>query len=272
MTIWLALFAAALAGPGELLAPSLDDVRAALDDTEALIVESEELRRELVEVHHAWVESGCAARTCEHEQRVSLIWRSRVLGQSQRDAVQSARVSRDRLSRAAASPTVSPLLGDELVKRLEAASSAVERSVERWLVAAAWHERFLEPVAAWLGMPARAGACLEAPTDDTTPVVAEPTPRRRIVVVPPPEPEPAEVAEEDALDLPDAPEVVAVPGDDEALGEDVELVGVGEPRDGVVGKAVPPEPEPSPAAEEPAEPPELDAPVVPLPDDDPEDG
>ena len=131
----------------ELLAPTVEGMRALVGEVDALVVEAEVVGRVVHRAQNRWIDRRASKRhsSCRDEELASLVARARAFGAAERDLIQASRVLAHRLRRVLDSASVAPLATAEDRDRVAELEDRVEDLGEAWLVSAAWQRRVPEP-------------------------------------------------------------------------------------------------------------------------------
>jgi hypothetical protein len=132
-----------------LLAPGLVQANEAIARLQRLVDEAAAIGTALFRVHNDFGEKRSLTEgqpECKTLWLIDLGARSRELGRAYRDAVQSARVQARRIENLTVEPTVQPLLDAETNHRVASLLARVDDLERRYPEAAAWQERYVEPV------------------------------------------------------------------------------------------------------------------------------
>ena len=148
----------------ELLAPQRADLLAHLTAAEDHLRDAEALGAALGRIHNHLAQAD--RLRCEAPDAPSLAWRTELLGQAWRDALQSARAESTRIARMQAAPTVAPLLGAGELARIEQLQARLASGVLAWQAASGWQHVYVQPWARrcpWTTPEARPGLTSSAP-------------------------------------------------------------------------------------------------------------
>ena len=101
----------------------------------------------------AWTALPKPKPGCDDTARLELGWRIERFGAAWREAAQAARVQADRVQRARASATVSPLIDTRWADELDALQTRIEHEERSFLEASAWEATFVRPSLAVCPVP-----------------------------------------------------------------------------------------------------------------------
>lgn len=130
------------------MAPGPVELREANAAMDARLLESRALGAAVSRIQSRWAERalrGASKLGCDDAEARSLAARSRALGAAWRDAVQSARVQLDRLETLWITPTVTPLLDLDDLRRADTIRADVADATRRLGEASAWQNRVVDP-------------------------------------------------------------------------------------------------------------------------------
>lgn len=132
-----------------ILAPGLVQANEAVTRLERLTDEATAIGTALFRVQNEFGEKRATQKElpdCKTAWMLDLGARSREFGRAYRDAVQSARVQSRRVEELTVEPTVQPLIDPETNHKVLTLLARVDDLVRRYPEAAAWQERYVEPV------------------------------------------------------------------------------------------------------------------------------